>query len=276
MGKLILCSGVRTKRPYSFTSNGIRLYSAEELCYYLYHHVYMIEEEMFCEDLFDWISSELQLPDRALKLKQLKKQNADLKTIITVILCSTDYYTEAEIKGMLKTLDEVIGMPAIKRNYIRANNCLKNKRYAEAAAEYEKIINSNEAAELTPEEYGNVYHNLAVAKIHITGLKEASRLFLQAYERNRREESLVQYLFTLRLSNNENLYEDKLNEYGVTEELKTRMEEFLRQQEIEAAYCEQMNELEHLKSKKDQGKINEYYQKTNEIISSWKAEVRQI
>jgi tetratricopeptide (TPR) repeat protein len=236
----------------------------------------MIEEEMFCEDLFEWIGSELKLPDRALKLKQLKKQNTDIKTIITVILCSADYYTETEIKGMLKTLDEVIGMPVIKRNCIRANNCLKHKQYAEAALEYEKIINSTLAAELTPEEYGNIYHNLAVAKIHITGLKEASRLFLQAYERNQREESLIQYLYTLRLCNNDALYQDKIEEYGVTEEMKNSIAQFLEQQESEAEYCEQISEIEHLKNRKVQGKMSEYYQRTDEIIASWKSKVRQI
>lgn len=276
MGKLILCSGKRTTRPYSFSSTGIRLYSIEELCYFLYHHVYMIDEEMFSDDLFEWIGSELKLPERAAKLKQLKQQNTDIKTIVTVILCSADYYLESEIKNMLKTLDHVIGMPLIKRNCIKANNCLKHKKYIEAAAEYEKIINSTDASELSPEEYGDIYHNLAVAKVHITGLGEASRLFQKAYECNHKDESLKQYLYTLRLCGNDTVYQDKLIEYEVSEELQSDILEYLEQQEEEAKFSESIHDIELLKKTKALGKMNEYYKIVDDIIDSWKSKARQM
>ncbi|HWT74393.1 MAG TPA: hypothetical protein VN258_06705 [Mobilitalea sp.] len=276
MGKLILSSGERTNRPYCFNSVGIRVYSIEELCYYLFHHVYMIEEDMLCEELFDWIEAELKLPDRANKLKQLKKQKADLKMIVTVILCSSDYFTEVEIKGMLKQLDAVIGMPQVKRSCLKANNCLKNGQHREAAAEYERIINSKEAVELTPEEYGDIYHNLAVAKAHMSGLRDASRLFYQAYERNHREESLKQYLYSLRLCNNDTEYSQKLEEYQVSEELKKSIADFLEQKEEEAGYSEQMKDIEYLKKTKAMGKMSEYYSKSEEIIDFWKSQIRKI
>jgi len=252
----------------------VRIYSIEELCYFLYHHVYMIDEDMFCDDLFDWIGSELKLQDRALKLKQLKQQKADLKTIVTVILCSADYFTENEIKGMLKILDQVAGMPLIKRNCIKANSYLENKRYLEAASEYEKIINSTGITEITPEEYGNIYHNLAVAKVHITGLKEASRLFAQAYERNRSEESLRQYLYSLRMCNNEEVFASKLIEYAVDEDLKQNIQECMEQHESEAKSTDQRKEMEDLMKWKNEGKMSEFYKRSEEMIEMWKAKVR--
>lgn len=276
MGKLILCSGERTKRPYGFNSSGVRIYSIEELCYYLYHHVYLIEENMFTQDLFDWIGSELRLPARAKKLKELRSRNADLKTIVTVILCSADYYSEYEIKSLLKTLDDVAGMPPVKRNCIKADNCLKNKNYMEAAAEYERIINSKEAAELSPEEYGDVYHNLAVAKVHISGLKEASRLFSEAYARNHREESLRQYLYTLLLLDNRETFLDKAEEYQAGEELKQSIRDYFSAKEKEAMDSELMDTVEKLRKRKASGKMEEFKKMTDEILDTWKATIRQI
>lgn len=276
MSKLILSSGERTNKPYGFPSMGVRVYSMEELCYYLYHHVYMIEEDMLCDDLFDWIETELKLPDRANKLKQLKRQNAGVKTIVTVILCSADYYTEYEIKSMLKLLDEVIGLSYIKRNCLKANNCFRHKQYIEAATMYEKLILSREATELSPEEYGDLYHNLAVAKAHLTGFKEASRLFCQAYELNHKEESLKQYLYTLHLSNNQSGYMDKIEEYQVSEDMKDNIMDFLNQAQEEAQCSDMMKEMEHLKHKKAIGKISEYYEQTDKIIDFWKTQIRQI
>ncbi len=276
MGKLILCSGERTTRPYGFLASGIRIYSIEELCYYLYHHIYMIEEDMLSEDLFDWIGTELKLTERADKLKLLKRQKADMKTLITVILCSADYYTEEEIKSALKILDTVIGMPVIKRYLIKANHYLQRGQYLEAATEYENIIVSKDAAELTPEEYGDVYHNLAVAKVHMTGLKEASRLFLYAYERNNRKESLSQFLFTKKLFSNDDTYYNILTEYQINEEMEQSVHSFMQQSEQDIQSSEQLKKLEELKQIQSKGDSEEFYQLVDEMLEVWKGKIRQM
>lgn len=275
MGKLILCSGARTEIPYLLPQLGIHIYSMEELCYLLYQHVYMIDEEMFGDSLFDFIETELKLPERADKLRLLKNQNADLKTIVTVILCSTDYYTETEIKGLLKTLDEVIGMPLVKRSGIKAGNYLKEQKYSNAAKEYERIINSPEATQLTPEEYGDMFHNLAVARVHITGLKEAARLFYEAYERNHREESLIQYLTALLMNHNEEEYLNKAKEYQIGPELDYKIRNHLDSIGKEAYATERSERIQELVEIKTRGDQNEFYGRMEEIIAFWKNRVRQ-
>jgi hypothetical protein len=230
---------------------------------------------MFCDTLFDFIATELRLPERADKLRQLKSQHADLKTIVTVILCSTDYYTEAEIKGLLKTLDEIIGMPMIKRSCIKAENYLKEQQYSKAAEEYEHIINSREAAELTPEEYGDLFHDLAVARVHITGLKEATRLFREAYERNHREESLIQYLTALLLSNNEAEYHKRAQEYQITPEYDNKIRVFLKEEGNKAEASEEVQRIKEIKDMKAQGDMINFSKSMSEIINTWKDRVRQ-
>ncbi|MBP1754189.1 MAG: hypothetical protein H6Q59_587 [Firmicutes bacterium] len=276
MGKLILCSGARTKRPYSFPSSGVRLYSIEELCYYLYHHVYLIDEELFCDALIDWIQNELQLPDRALKLRQLKEKQADAKTMVTVVLCSADYYTEYEIKSLLKELDGIADLPKVMRKCIKANHCLKHQQYKEAEAEYERLLDSKEAAELSLGDYGDILHNLAIARMHTTGFTMASSLFEQAYIRNRKEDTLRQFLLTLMLLNHEELYQKKLQEYEVNEILQQEVEDLLNQKKEEAFQSGLMTELQDLKQTKLQGRMKEYYQRTEELIENWKIKIRQI
>ncbi|HPU63676.1 MAG TPA: hypothetical protein PK304_05940, partial [Mobilitalea sp.] len=154
MGKLILCSGRRTDRPYVLPDSGERIYSIEELCYYIYNNIYSIEEAMFTASLIDWIGKELGLAERAEKLYNLKKQGADLKTLITVVLCSADYYTESEIKKLISVIDEIRAMPSARRRYLKANSYLKRKLYSEAAAEYESLLVSEDAVNLDPKSYG--------------------------------------------------------------------------------------------------------------------------
>ncbi|NLK27890.1 MAG: hypothetical protein GX306_06060 [Clostridiales bacterium] len=275
MGKLILCCGARTNRPYVFPLTGTRIYSIEELCYYLYHHVYLIEESIFSDSLLDWIGTELKLSERSRKLKALKAQKADLKTLVTAVLCSCDYYKEEEIKGLIKKLDGIIGLPPIKRNVIKANEFLKNHQYKEAAYEYERILNSSQASELTPEDYGDILHNFAVAIAHNKGVKEASELFRQAYEHNHREESLKQYLYSIRLIGDGD-FDDLAKEYLVDDILKEDIINEINRLRDEAKSSDSMMDIQRLKRCKAEGRITEYYKISDEVIERWKASVRQV
>ena len=275
MSKLILCSGARTKIPYCFVATGIKVYSIEELCYYIFHHIYMIEEDIYSDALIDWIQTELKLTERAERLRQLKTRKTDVKTMVTFILCSADYYSEGEIKGLLKKLDDITGMPKVKRSCIKADNSLSEGQYREAAAEYEKILRSAEAKDLTPEDYGDILHNLAVAKVHTAGLKEAAQLMLEAYERNHRKESLIQYLSALQLLGYEVLYREKLEEYEVSDEVRESLESFLKQIMEEAEQSQSMADILSLRQMKEKGQMLEYYQKTEELLEAWKKEIRR-
>jgi hypothetical protein len=274
MGKLILCSGTRTERPYIFLSGGVRIYSIEELCYYLYHRVYLIEEEMFTDSLFDWIENELMLKDCAAKLKALKVQKADIKTMVTVILCSSDYYTENEIKSLIRILDKIIGMPLIKRNFVRANEFLKEGQYADAVNEYKNMLSSEAASELTPEEYGDVMHNMAVATAYIKGSQESAELFRQAYERNHREESLRQYLYAVSLSGGN--IEEIQKEYQLEDVFCKDIVSFLAEADLAADKSEELLAVKSLKQYKEEGRMKEFNRMSDKQIDSWKACVRHI
>jgi hypothetical protein len=224
----------------------------------------------------EWIDNELKLTKSAEKLRQQKASGSDLKTMVTIVLCSSDYYTEPEIKGLLKTLDEIIGMPKIKRKVIKANLLLKDSKYTDAAGEYEHLLDSKEAADLTPEEYGDVLHNLAVAKLHITGIKDTADIFLQAYEHNHKAESLRQYLYAVKLSNNQKLFEEKIKEYQVSDEFLQSIYNELEQTQDEASHSEMMTDISQLKNCIVSGRISEFYRMADDMIDSWKASIRQI
>ena len=276
MGKLILCSGRRTDRPYVLPDSGERIYSIEELCYYIYNNIYSIEEAMFTASLIDWIGKELGLAERAEKLYNLKKQGADLKTLITVVLCSADYYTESEIKKLLSVIDEIRAMPSARRRYLKANSYLKRKLYTEAATEYESLLVSEDAVNLDPKSYGDVLHNLAIAKLHIYGPGKALELFMQAYERNQRPESLKQYLYTLWQCKDKEMFYDKLNEYNVDDETAAKIAIKLEQLSDEARLCRDMKELQILRALYKTGKTEEFEIKCKEILDRWIKEIRSI
>ncbi|HHU72886.1 MAG TPA: hypothetical protein GXZ21_12775 [Clostridiales bacterium] len=274
MGNLILCSGERTSRPYVFPSSNFRIYSIEELCYYLYNHVYLIEESLITDSLIDWIGTELKLTERSQKLKNMKEQGADIKTIVTCILCSCDYYNEGEIKDILKVLDTIIGMPLVKRNIIRATEFLKNKKYLESLRAYELILSSEGATDLTSEEYGSILHNMGVALVNTKGLSSASELFLRAYERNQREESLKQYLYTIKLKGED--IDKELEQLQLDDSLKKEIDNNIEIIFEEANESHSMSRIKRLRQYIAEGKIAEYYRDVDETIEKWKVAERPL
>ena len=274
MGKMILCSGRRAKRPYLFSKTDVRVYSIEEVSYYIYKNITFVDEDMFSEYFFDWIESELALEQRAEKLRVLKSKNADLKTLVTCLLCSGDYYSQDEIKSILKIVDEIAEYGPVKKHFVRANEYLKKGKYGQAISEYDRILNSKEAIGLSPENYGDILHNLALAKLNTQGFSEAAEIFRQAYERNERKESLRQYLYALKMTSDE-LYNQKVEEYGIDEESRKKIEEEMKEIKIKALESQGMEEINTIKDLKSRGMVIDYKEKIEGMMKNWMESYRK-
>ena len=57
MGTVKLCVHESAKTPNYAEATGNHLYSIEELAYYLYENIYLIDERIIDEKLYSWIES---------------------------------------------------------------------------------------------------------------------------------------------------------------------------------------------------------------------------
>jgi hypothetical protein len=51
MSGYILCQTKKAQRPYFIENISMNIYSIEELCYYLYHNLYLADHTVFNEEL---------------------------------------------------------------------------------------------------------------------------------------------------------------------------------------------------------------------------------
>ncbi|WMJ86323.1 hypothetical protein [Anaerocolumna sp. MB42-C2] len=275
MGKLILCNGNLAEQPYYVKLTDTELYSIEELCYYIYNNIELITEEFFDDTLVHWIHTVLKLEERADKLLKLLEAKAGLKDYVVCVLCSADYYTEAEIKQLLVIMDEWGNLTPIERKKKKADNYIKYRQYTEAVMEYEMILSSSEAAALDSVQYGDLIHNLALAQIYTIGLTGAAKVFKQAYERNHNKESLKQYICTLILSKQEEILNQEVSNYGISkeylEQINNELDSFYQEAETSSGY----EVIENLMEYKDAGQIVPFYQMAGDLINGWKQEFRR-
>ena len=61
MSGYILCQTERAEAPYFIENISMNIYSLEELCYYLDHNLYLIDQTILNEGLCNWIQEELKL-----------------------------------------------------------------------------------------------------------------------------------------------------------------------------------------------------------------------
>lgn len=273
MSKLILCSGVRSSRPYIIEGAGFKVYSIEELCYYLGSHLYLVEDSLFCDALMTWIAQELQLPERAAKLKEIQQKKGDVKALFTALLCSCDYYTEAEIIAFIRSLDGFLKMSPIRRSSLKADNYLKSGKYFEAKKEYEKILNSEHSTTISPEDYGDLLHNLGVSMVHTRGFRDAVAIFYEAYLRNQKKESLHTYLYSIALTEDSQQLEEKFNEYQIADDIRTEILFTIEQRREKAKEEAKRKELDDLFALRNEGDYS-YQEKIDTILYQWMDSLR--
>ncbi|MBQ3061729.1 MAG: hypothetical protein IJD02_04730 [Lachnospiraceae bacterium] len=270
MSNLILCNGITADEPYNFSLTGDNVYTIEELCYYIYNNIYSITTSGFTKELVLWIRNNLHMEELAGKLEKLIEDGNNLKDIAVTIMCACDYYNEAQINYMIEVIDDIEGMSPILRRKIKADNYLKYKYYSNASKEYESILDSKEATELTGEQFGAIFHNIGIAKLHTSSFALAGESFKEAYLRNNNIESLKAYLFTLKMDGKEEEYEYELMNYSVSgEDAKKIANEYLLMNE-EAKMCEEFTKVIKLEKMMYDGKHTQFNEGVDEYIEELK------
>ncbi|MCR4841467.1 MAG: hypothetical protein K5848_08010 [Lachnospiraceae bacterium] len=224
MGKFIFCIGNKAKVPYTFQTTGISVYTMEELCYYLYHNIDTIEEDLSNVQLAGWIRTELGMEERANFLEQLMGRGAGLKDIVVSIFVSTDYYTEEEINNLIAEIDALYDMLPVERKKRHADSLMSFRKFREAGFEYRQLMDDKDFSELKEPEQGDVMHNLGVLTARSGRFQAASKLFDSAYRKNNNKESLCQYLYCLKLDGDEDSFARELSAYQSDDELVRRIE----------------------------------------------------
>ena len=99
MSGYILCQTKKAQRPYFIENISMNIYSIEELCYYLYHNLYLADHTVFNEELCNWLRDELELVHLAAKLKQNLERNVSVEEMIYPVFKEINYLTYEEMKG---------------------------------------------------------------------------------------------------------------------------------------------------------------------------------
>ncbi|MSS63510.1 hypothetical protein [Velocimicrobium porci] len=274
MGKLILCHDSYAKEPFLFKQTNTKVYTIEEMCYYIYNNIYTITEELFDSTLYQWLEEQLDMNHLREKLLKVQREEHSLKDLIVIMLCSCDYFNEQEIRSLVETMDGLEKLSMQERKKLKADNLLFVQNYGRALEEYESMLKTENARCLTTEEYGDILHNIAVIHTRFHSYLEAAVLFKEAYSRNQKKESLEQYLYALKLAGNEKLLEEEITHFDVDETWLLEMEKNIKELKVKVEDTKEYQTVHKLPELKLEGLVNEYYGKIDQLLNEWKKEYR--
>lgn len=227
MSGYILCQTKTAKVPYFIENISTNIYSLEELCYYLYHNLYLIDETIINEDLCKWLEEELELPKLAAKLRPNLGKFAGAEDILYPVFKEINYLTYEELRtlnGQLVKLDKELPIVREKR---KGDALVENGMYVNAIRVYQKLLDSRELGKVREGFLESVYHNLGCAYSYLFQMEKAQECFWQAYDRSKSRQALITYLLAFRSVRTPIEYESRLTELSVDGEIREEIKQAL-------------------------------------------------
>lgn len=197
MGELIWCAQEDAKQPFTIQPMNFPIYSMEELVFYIEQNFYALDKNMINQNLARWIREELNRDALADEMSQAIRTGQSAYQLALMILKSSGMYTSQELEVLRTRFLNMDGKTVIECRKMKADQLLKDGKYAMAVGEYRQILSGENLNKMTDELRSTLYHNQGVAYARMFLFPEACECFWKAYEQNHSQKSREAYLYAL-------------------------------------------------------------------------------
>lgn len=236
MSGYILCQTKKAEIPYYIENISTNVYSLEELCYYFYHNLYLIDETILNENLCRWIQEELELPKLAARLRMLEERDFSIEEFLYPVFKEINYLTYEEMKSLNIQIQKLAEEPPLLREKRKGDELVANGMYVHAIRVYQKLLDTKGLEEIREGLTENICHNLGCAYSYLFQMEKAAEYFRKAYEGSRSRESLTVYLLAYGITKTSEEYQSLVRRLGVEkeilQEIKTKLAGFSKIPEI--------------------------------------------
>lgn len=274
MGRPILCIGTYAKNPFHIEKIGKNVYCIEELCYCIVQNAFLLDEDSFNKELFDWIAVECSLDKLADELRSMLAKKCSVASIAGTILDYVGYNTKKEVDKTEEILRENAGMDIYRKRLSRADFLMNSGRYSMAFKEYEFLLSNT--PDIDNALRAKIEHNEGVMYAKLFLFERAENMFLRAYEDGKNPESLIQYLAAVRMRLTDKEYVSFVAENDEVYEISLELEKRLDEANNLYSSSQDKLSLRAISVYKAEGKTHEYYEQIGERTEAIKSEYRNL
>lgn len=259
-----LCIGEYASVGYEPEDMGIKVYSLEELVYFVRENAVLLDSGFMDESLGEWLAVECKLQELGDELRKASRKRVSLKSYVGILLEYAGFYSK-EINEQIETIIvENSNLSIYEKKKARGDALVQKGHYGKAGREYAKLL------QILPEDMtvlrGEIYHGCGVCLAKMFYFKLAGEYFLKAHTLTGKIASYHQYLWTKRLAMSEGEYVEFLREHEEAYEDSVEMEEYLEQLGVQWEHSHSGMLLQGIQKEKEYRRIAEYQNKLKERV----------
>jgi len=181
MGRYILCGKIADS-PFEVEELDLRIYTIEELCFYIYHNLSLIDDEFIDEKLITFIRKELEMPEIAQKIERFYSSPSDQDSTLQMLLSEVGYYTDQELTEFQSRLVKRRRRNGPERVREKADSLREKKRYYNAIRTYRILTNAPRDGRVGQNFYPEVMEAMANCYGRLCEFQRASEILGKLYE----------------------------------------------------------------------------------------------
>lgn len=204
MGQAMLCVGKVADTPYYLDKMDVHIYSLEELCFCIGEKTFLVDEDIVCRELVDWLGNECGLEKLAISLYGYVSKRVSASAFAAAILEYAGYYPPEEVRKLENFLKKNADLDESERRKVMADYLVEAGRFEAAINQYRKFLEEDGNAAKKPEgkeaeTAARLWHNMGTAYAGQFLFAEAAECFEQAFALAGFEKSRLHYLAAKRL-----------------------------------------------------------------------------
>ena len=269
MSGFIVCGRPLAKKPYYIQEAGLHIYSEQELCYYIYNNLMMIDDGFVNDRLIRFLETELGMEELARKLAKWKGKMSTSQLLL-MIMQEVDYYHGEELEEFGRQLEKKEQARPYDLLKSRADYMARQKRYPKAIEIYDHILEREKEWAVPKELMGKLWHNRGLAQAGMFWMQEAADSLACAYG-FLQDSDILKELFYLRLLEPGIVISEEIAVL-IPAQQQYRWREEYDVYEKQAANAPQARRIDSAMKKDRYRKKDE----TERILTEWKQEYREM
>jgi len=273
MGGLFLCHGKLAKIPFLVEGTHTNIYSLEELCYYIKHNIYLIDEEILSEELCDWIEEALDKGKLAAKIRDFIGKPDGLKKLLRAINQETGYYPVEEVQRLVDILVATEGQTKEARLKCKGDSYMANRQNKRAIQIYSEILR-NAPVDWPREHQAAIWNNIGAAYAGLFLFPRAAEAFRKSYDLEPAEETCMNYLCAQRFTTPVDTYARVIEDEDIDPQIVVRFEKLLAEINESEKESSMRKRISAAEKDRREGRITKSCREFDEIVNEWKKEYR--
>ena len=259
MGSYVLCQPKKATKGYYLESISTNIFSIEELCFFLYHNIYLLDDTIINEALCQWIGRDLGFKSLGAKLSSQLREGIDIEGFVLPIFKEINYLSHEEYKSLGIKLEQLDEQPAIVKDKLKGDCLIRYGKYINGLKVYQDILKKVEETNLGGQFNGTVYHNMGCAYARLFQMDEARECLRKACELLHTKAAIKSYLGILHMTQTVEEFDKEALRLGVDDNTKAEIINELKMGETGEVISSSYSEFQKAKEDKEQGDSSEYY-----------------